>query len=95
MRCHHSALANMHSSLPPYCCPLTLLRRVPAPSDSALLWTSLLRCIHSSRSDLASVEGQATDSCGVTGLHVVQMLADKHDSWHPCYLQGVMRMGTR
>ena len=35
------------------------------------------------------------DSCGVTGLHIVQMLADKHDSWHPCYLQGVMRMGTR
>ena len=35
------------------------------------------------------------DSCGVTGLHTVQMLAGKHDSRHQCCLQGVMRMGTR
>lgn len=32
---------------------------------------------------------------GATGLHIVQMLADKHDSQHQCYLQGVMRMDTR
>ena len=35
------------------------------------------------------------DSCGVTAWHIVQMLADKHDSRHQCYLQGVTRMGTR